>query len=112
MYFQMYEAAKETWHSVKADLGGWKAGEWHHVAAYWDAEFQVMRICLDGHLAATGMLGFEPKFGSVTVWVGADSQLRHGLNGAVDEVVIMNTNEVGGALAGLAAATSAAQPEG
>ncbi len=31
------------------DVGGWKAGEWHHVAATW--EEQRLNLYLDGHLA-------------------------------------------------------------
>ncbi len=87
---EIYEVENEAWHSVGADVGAWQPGQWHHAAAYWNAEFGVMRICLDGQLAATGTLGFEPEFGSVTVSIGADGEDLRRLHGALDELMIMN----------------------
>ena len=87
LHFQLYDAARKTWTSATADVSAWKAGAWHQVGAYWDANFQVMRIAVDGRMAGKSALGFTPAFGAATVWIGADQGLR-GLAGAVDEVAI------------------------
>jgi len=89
LHFRIHEKASKVAHSVKADIGTWKRGEWRHIAAYW--EFRSMHVCLDGQVAGTGRLPFTPKFGSASVRIGADSKSLHGLRGAVDEVMLLNT---------------------
>jgi hypothetical protein len=99
--FDVRDAATDTWHAVAADASAWKAGEWHHVAAYWDAEFDALRIALDGKLVSTAELGFAPEFGTVTVTIGGDAEGGQPFSGALDELTIMNAT-CGGALAPLA----------
>jgi len=45
---------------LTSDIKGWKAGEWHHIAATWDCK-EGTRLFADGMLLTTKNFSYEPK---------------------------------------------------
>ncbi|MBM3476402.1 MAG: LamG domain-containing protein [Armatimonadetes bacterium] len=55
---------------IEFGVGGWKAGEWHHIAAAWDCEAGTW-LFADGRLVASLALQWQPKQGT-RFFVGAN----------------------------------------
>ena len=48
------EGFKWDYSVSSGDAANWKAGQWHHIAASWDAKSGAKSLYIDGKLAATG----------------------------------------------------------
>ncbi len=46
---------------LDADISSWKKGEWHHIAATWDAKKNERALFIDGAKAASGESNFDDK---------------------------------------------------
>jgi len=67
-------------------VSGWRAGEWHHIAAAWDCERGVW-LFADGRLVAQRQYSWEAKAGT-RFHVGADWQGQAPANALLDDLRI------------------------
>lgn len=70
------------------DAAGWKAKEWHHIAATWDHEEEGLTLYADGELVASNPVAiweFDPGYATFSVGgMGGKTTT----NGVIDELVI------------------------
>jgi hypothetical protein len=55
-----FDVRDEGDHYLQSPVKSWRAEEWHHIAASWDAEVGT-RLYLDGALVASKQFTFDPK---------------------------------------------------
>ncbi len=55
-----FDVRDEGDHYLTSNVKSWRAEEWHHIAASWDAD-EGTRLYLDGMLVATKLFSFEPR---------------------------------------------------
>jgi hypothetical protein len=85
MRFLMWDPAGKEY-GVACYAGGWKAGEWHHLAAAWQENW--MTLAIDGAQCQSTTLGGLPLFLDETIYVGNSNALDQPAGGLMDELRI------------------------
>lgn len=79
---------------------GWRAGEWHQVAATWDGAARQIALYIDGRLVDSRTDGVTiPAFSGATFTLGADQAGGQPSNAAFDEVRISTRARSAGEIA-------------
>ncbi|MEO3927716.1 LamG domain-containing protein [Micromonosporaceae bacterium B7E4] len=97
--------AQAYWDQATAPVSGVGAGSWVHLAGVYDAPAERLRIYVDGALAGSGQVTFDPPTGTGRMGVGCGfgGSPFEAIHGAVDDAVAVQQVLTSGQIAALAA---------
>ncbi|MGN9909975.1 LamG domain-containing protein [Phytohabitans sp. LJ34] len=97
--------AQAYWNQATAPVSGVSAGGWVHLAGVYDAPAERLRLYVNGALAGSGPVTFDPPTGTGRMGVGCGfgSGPFEAIHGAVDDAVAVQQVLTSGQIAALAA---------